>query len=145
MFFGNVLFAQGNKNDVLNGVWKSNDQDLKVMVYNKGDVVYAKLIGFPFDHKTKKSMSECLDYQNPEENLRTRSWLGILILTGLKNECKSKWTGGEIYNPHDGKTWSASVTLINNNTLEVRGYWGISLIGKSMYFTRELPSTLSSR
>lgn len=140
-----ALFGQTNKNEILNGVWKSTEKDLKVLVYNRGDVVYAKLIGFPYDHKTKKSMNDCLDYLNPDAKLRKRSWLDILILTGLKSVSKNKWSGGEIYNPHDGKTWSASVTLINYDYLEVRGYWGIALFGKSMFFKREAPSTLIAR
>jgi uncharacterized protein (DUF2147 family) len=44
----------------------------------------------------------------------------LQILVGLKPDGANKWSG-QIYNPEDGKTYGASVTMPNANTLKVRG------------------------
>ena len=129
-------FAQQKGNDALNGLWKSTENNLEVRVFNKGGIVYAKLESFPCSHASKLTMRQHLDDQNPIASLRSRSWLDILVLTGLKLEETNKWSGGQIYSPNDGKTWSASVTLLSDKKLEVRGYWGIEFFGKSMYFNK---------
>ncbi|RZL30018.1 MAG: DUF2147 domain-containing protein, partial [Pedobacter sp.] len=48
----------------------------------------------------------------------------------------SKWIDGTIYDPKTGKTYSCNLTLKDNNTLNVRGYIGISIIGRSETFKR---------
>jgi uncharacterized protein (DUF2147 family) len=46
--------------------------------------------------------------------------IGLQILVGLKPDGANKWSG-QIYNPEDGKTYGASVSLANANTLKVQG------------------------
>ena len=62
---------------------------------------------------------------------------------GLDNEIKmtdhGKMQGvglNKIYNPEDGKEYNCKMTLKDPNTLEVRGYVGISLFGKTQTWTR---------
>ena len=47
-----------------------------------------------------------------------------------------EWSGGNIYNPSDGKEYKAYMKLKDKNTLSVRGYVGISLLGKTDTWTR---------
>ena len=141
LFVQPILIAQVNTNDKLNGIWVSEKKDLKVKVYSINNIVYAKLVWFPCNHTIKKPMSEHKDALNSNKLLRNRSWLDIVILNGLVYDGKDKWVNGSIYDPHTGKTWSASVTLRSNNILEVRGYWGIELFGKTIIFNRELINT----
>ncbi len=44
----------------------------------------------------------------------------LVILKGFSGG-PTEWTGGEIYNAEDGKTYSATLTLNVNDTLNVRG------------------------
>ena len=46
------------------------------------------------------------------------------------------WSGGRIYNPEDGKTYKCKLTLKDDNTLTVRGYVGLTIFGKTQYWTR---------
>lgn len=58
------------------------------------------------------------------------------IMTNFEFDGGNVWDEGKIYNPEDGKTYSCKMTLKNPNTLDVRGYVGISLIGKTQVWTR---------
>jgi len=43
---------------------------------------------------------------------------------------------GRIYNPESGKTYKCTLTLLDDNTLKLRGYKGISLLGGTEVWTR---------
>jgi uncharacterized protein (DUF2147 family) len=46
------------------------------------------------------------------------------------------WENGEIYDPKSGKTYSCVMKLESADKLSIRGYMGISLIGRSEVWTR---------
>jgi uncharacterized protein (DUF2147 family) len=63
--------------------------------------------------------------------------IGMAILWGLKQE-GSAWTGGEILDPKNGRVYKAKVTpSADGKTLDVRGYIGVSLIGRTQTWHRE--------
>jgi uncharacterized protein (DUF2147 family) len=64
--------------------------------------------------------TEPLDARNPDKALRSRSMVGVQILSGLRARAKS-WSGGQIYNPADGKTYSARMALKKPGVLSVKG------------------------
>ena len=62
---------------------------------------------------------------------------GLTILTGLKRG-KNGWEGGEILDPGKGKVYRAKATLADGgNRLEVRGFVGVSLFGRTQTWIRE--------
>lgn len=61
------------------------------------------------------------DRNNPDPAKRERSVIGLQIISDMKAAAApNKWEG-EIYNAEDGKTYSASVALTNENVLRVKG------------------------
>lgn len=76
------------------------------------------------------------DKENPDESKRGRRLLGVTVLKGLEYVGDGEFKGGTIYDPDNGKTYKAKATLTGSDTLEVRGYIGISLIGKSQSWKR---------
>ncbi|MEW6256369.1 MAG: DUF2147 domain-containing protein [Pseudomonadota bacterium] len=60
------------------------------------------------------------DSKNADAAQRNRPLKGLLMLSGFTGAGGS-WSGGKIYNPDDGKTYTATLTLKGDNTLEVRG------------------------
>lgn len=132
------LFTNANKetkgNDLI-GIWISENNDLIVQVFENKQMIYGKLIWFKCNHKVKLSLEDHKDEKNPNSALRERAWINLTILSDLKYSDNNRWSGGKIYDANSGKTYSASVTL-NENQLIVRGYWGIELLGKSMIFNR---------
>jgi len=63
--------------------------------------------------------------------------IGMTILWGLKQDGNS-WTGGEILDPHNGKVYRCKLTpSADGKTLDVRGFIGVSFIGRSQTWLRQ--------
>jgi uncharacterized protein (DUF2147 family) len=58
------------------------------------------------------------------------------LVWGFTHAGDNVWEGGSIYNPREGKTYKCKMTLENLDTLKVRGFIGISLIGKTNTWIR---------
>jgi uncharacterized protein (DUF2147 family) len=65
-----------------------------------------------------------LDTQNPNPALRTRSIIGLNILSGFNRQPDDSYKAGTIYNPEDGKTYRSEFRQKRNGTLEVKGCVG---------------------
>ena len=77
------------------------------------------------------------DVNNPDKELRQRSIIGLHLLEGFVASAEvDVWENGTIYNPEDGKTYSCTLTLLNFDTLKVRGYVGLPLFGKTQIWKR---------
>lgn len=78
------------------------------------------------------------DRNNPEPALQDRPIVGLPILAGFKPAAEpGRWEGGRIYNPEDGETYKSTLALRNGGAqLEVRGYVGLPIFGKSQVWTR---------
>jgi uncharacterized protein (DUF2147 family) len=77
------------------------------------------------------------DSNNTEEKLRDRLLCGIGLISNFQSVKPGAWSGGSIYSPRDGQTYSASMELSDNDTLELRGYFLLPLFGKTQVWTRE--------
>lgn len=60
------------------------------------------------------------DVRNPDSTLRGRPLTGIEIVTGLRQTAPGVWTGGRLYNPDDGRTYSGTLRL-SGGILELKG------------------------
>lgn len=60
------------------------------------------------------------DKNNPDPKLRSRPTLGMPILLGMKPAKPNEWSG-DIYNSQDGRTYSASISMLRPDTLKVKG------------------------
>ena len=134
-FFGNCLFAQNYKSDDVLGIWLNEDKDGHVKIYKENGKYYGKLIWLknPIDEETGKPK---LDKHNPDDELKTRPTKGIILLTDFVYEGDGIWEDGDIYDPKSGKTYSCYTKLETMDRMKVRGYIGISLIGRTTYWTR---------
>jgi uncharacterized protein (DUF2147 family) len=61
-----------------------------------------------------------LDRQNPDPTLRSRPLVGIEIVSGLRETSPGTWTGGRLYNPDDGRTYTGTVRL-RGGLIELKG------------------------
>jgi uncharacterized protein (DUF2147 family) len=63
-------------------------------------------------------------------------WLGLTIIKGMQRKGLD-YENGNIMNPIDGKVWSAEMHLSpDGQDLTVRGFFGLSILGKNQYWKR---------
>jgi len=116
------------------GRWKTIDDETKeaksiVEVYEKDGKIYGKVVEIL---NPAKKDSKC---QNCKGEDKDKPILGLTIIKGLKKD-GNEYTDGDILDPQKGKLYSCTVKLDGNDKLSVRGYMGISLIGRSQTWYR---------
>ncbi|WP_342331473.1 DUF2147 domain-containing protein [Pedobacter sp. FW305-3-2-15-E-R2A2] len=114
--------------DAILGKWINSSGEAHIDISKKGDKFFGKIVWLkaPKDEKGQPK----LDVKNPEANLKTRPILGLEMLKDFVYD-DGKWVDGKIYDPKTGKTYSCNMNIKANGDLNVRGYIGISLIGRS--------------
>jgi uncharacterized protein (DUF2147 family) len=60
------------------------------------------------------------DSNNPDPSKRSRPVLGVPILLEMKPTKPDRWEG-KVYNAQNGKFYDSSITLLNDNQLEIKG------------------------
>lgn len=135
MYLGASISAQDYKADDVLGVWLNQEKDGKIEIYKENGKYFGKLIWLknPIDDETGKPK---LDKRNPDDALKTRPTKGIIIMSDFEYDGDGEWDEGEIYDPKSGNTYSCYVKLQSMDKLKVRGYMGISLLGRTSYWTR---------
>lgn len=114
--------------DAITGEWLSAKKDSRFMIYKQAGKYYGKVVW--------GSGTQTTDEKNPNPQLRSRPLTGLVILNNFVFNGKDTWTDGTIYDPREGKTYSCKISMKDNNTMEVRGYVGISLFGRTEVWTR---------
>ncbi|HRZ42474.1 MAG TPA: DUF2147 domain-containing protein [Bacteroidales bacterium] len=123
------------KGDDILGNWYTDQSKALVNIYkNKSDIYFGRITWQK--NPNEPDGSPKLDKENPDQKLRKNPILGLLILKGFKYE-GDRWTDGTIYDPDNGKTYKCTITMENRNTLFVRGYVGISAIGRTTTWNRK--------
>ena len=129
------------------GLWQSVDDDTKqpngwFLIANH-DGVYSGIIAKMFlkpGEDPNVTCDKCTD------DRKDHTWLGLEIIRGMQQDAREPdtYTGGNILDPRDGKVYHATMKLTpDGQTLIVRGYLGIELLGKNQYWTR-LPDSAYS-
>jgi uncharacterized protein (DUF2147 family) len=99
-----------------NGVWTMGK--VTVRVQNCGANLCAVIVGLA-EPVSKIDGKPKVDRKNPNAAKRKRPIIGLSILIGMRPAGAGKWKGS-IYNPDDGRTYSASVSFAGNR-LKVTG------------------------
>ena len=134
LLIGLLSFA-ANPDEIL-GFWKTGDGKGIVQIYKKGDKFFGKIVWLA-EPKDPETGQPRVDKKNEKESLRSRPLLGMENLTNFNYVKKGLWQDGEIYDPKSGETYSCTIKMIDANTLEVRGYVGISLFGRTDTWKRQ--------
>lgn len=134
LFLLPCLSMAQNSDDVI-GVWINPIGSGKIKIFKTGEYYFGNLIWI--DKPTNPDGSIRLDDKNPDPAKRSRKIQGLLMLTGFTWDASSKhWHNGEIYDPKSGKTYSCKMTMKDKDQLDIRGYIGISMIGRSETWKR---------
>ena len=127
---GPAAFAQ----QVL-GVWTPEERDSEIEIaICDGGKICGRIISLT--EPLNEEGTEKLDINNKDASLQSRPIIGLELLTGFAADGETKWKGGRIYNPRDGKTYKSTLTLTADGTLKVRGYVGIPALGQTQVWSR---------
>lgn len=129
-----AFVAADNPNAIV-GTWLNGSKKGHVQIYEKDGRYYGKLVwlSVPTDPETGKPK---LDGKNEDPARRSRPLMNLPLMYNLQFRSGNVWDDGKIYNPEDGKEYNLKMTLKDPNTLDVRGYLGISLLGKTQTWVR---------
>ncbi|MRS60064.1 DUF2147 domain-containing protein [Larkinella terrae] len=118
------------------GVWESADKDLRIEMHEDKDHRFSGQMIWFYCPPGTPTMEQCLDSENPDPALRSRSWLGLRVVENLTYQGENKWGGGKVYDPNTGHTFDTEVRLVKPDQLSVRGYWKFVWLGRSLQFRR---------
>lgn len=76
------------------------------------------------------------DRENPDTKRRSQPIVGLQILDGFTQRKNGKWEGGTVYDPDEGSTYSGNLRVTEEGTLELRGFWGVALLGRTEIWRR---------
>jgi uncharacterized protein (DUF2147 family) len=126
--------AQHKPDDVL-GYWFNEEKTSKVQIFKEGTKYFAKIVWLkdPNDVATGKPR---VDNLNPDVKLQNVPLLGLVIMKNFVFDGKNEWEDGTIYDPKKGKTYSCYIQFDKPNILKIRGYIGVSLLGRTTYWTK---------
>lgn len=111
------------------GHWISVDdatgkEKSEISLYLENGKLYGKIERLLLPEDQGKRCVEC---RGTEKNQPIE---GLVIVKGLEKE-KQSWTDGTILDPANGKRYSCTISLNPDGTLNVRGYLGFSILGRT--------------
>ncbi|MGC9195713.1 MAG: DUF2147 domain-containing protein [Syntrophobacteraceae bacterium] len=138
--FGTCL-AYGAEGDGILGFWSTPDRDAQFMIYKCGRQYCGKISSLRepnYSAENKEGLAGLprRDSHNPDPRLRKRTLVGLPLLSGFHYAGHNLWEGGQIYDPDDGKEYSAMIWLDGKKDLKLRGYLGFSLFGRTETWVR---------
>jgi uncharacterized protein (DUF2147 family) len=77
-----------------------------------------------------------LDTTNPDPALRTEPLRGHVIMQGMRYNGDGHWSTGTIRDPNNGHIYKCRMQLLAPDRLQIRGFLGVSLLGRSQIWTR---------
>ena len=129
--------AQDVNPDAVLGKWNTIDDETGrkksvVEIYKEGNKLYGKIIElFRLPDEDPDPICDECDEDDPRYN---KKLIGMVILEGLEWD-DDEWDDGTILDPKNGKVYSCKLWL-KDGKLQVRGYLGFSLIGRSQTWLR---------
>ncbi len=133
-FFSSILVKAQSENAII-GIWYNTEKTAKVEILKKGSAFIGKIAWLKDPNPGGKPG---VDKFNPDPKLKSRPLMGLNLLEGLKFD-SGMWEDGTIYDPKTGKTYSCQLTLKSKEVLEVKGYIGFSLMGRTVEWTKARP------
>jgi uncharacterized protein (DUF2147 family) len=127
------LSAQDSGDKII-GVWEPSNGKARVKVEKIGSKYFGKIVWLrePNDPETNAPK---VDKNNPDESLRSTPLKGYRMLKDFIFK-GDEWADGTIYDPENGSTYSCSIKMKNDNTLEIRGYIGVKALGRTDVWKR---------
>jgi len=136
MLLSSVLgAAQADSQDSpLEGVWLHSNKRILIEIAPCGERFCGRIVWLK--NSDDEMGNPRSDPENPDPSQRSRPVMGMTVIRRLVRSASGVWSDGTIYNPADGETYSARVTLVDHDTLRVRAYKFLPLFGETKIWTR---------
>ncbi len=121
--------------DAIVGLWETPEKDGQIEIIRAADSSYEGYVRwYLVDGKDKK---EVKDIHNPDPSKRNHSPLNMRLLSDFRYE-EGHWQHGHVYDPYSGSTYKARIKYKpgNPDRIELRGYIGIPLLGRTVTWHR---------
>jgi uncharacterized protein (DUF2147 family) len=116
------------------GVWLHDNKRIEIEITPCGETLCGKLVWFKRPNDAQGL--PLVDLNNPDATLRARPLIGLVVLNGLRRTGENTWENGSIYDPDDGATYNASMSMQDDGALQVRAYVLMPILGKTFVWTR---------
>jgi uncharacterized protein (DUF2147 family) len=115
--------------DAILGLWETGNGKARVQIKKYGNSYYGQIVWLkePLNEEGKPKV----DKNNPDETKRKTPLLGYRMLLGFEYIGEKKWEKGTIYDPESGNTYNSKIEMSDNNTLDIRGFIGVSVFGRT--------------
>lgn len=135
LFSSPALMAQSQDADKLVGVWQPSDGRSYLKIDKIGNKFYGRVVWLK--EPNEEDGSPKLDKNNPDESLRSTPLKGYRVMKDLVYDEEVKlWLDGTIYDPKNGTTYNCKIELMDDNKIEVRGFVGTAVFGRTDVWTR---------
>ena len=129
------LYAEADNSSQVSGLWASDRSILEVSESNgnlQGIIIAMQDPVYTPDEDKKRAGKPRIDDNNPDKALRKRTILGLDIFAAYRLN-DGEWQG-KIYDPESGKTYKSQMHVGTDGRLEIRGYVGIPMFGRTASF-----------
>lgn len=120
--------------DAASGTWLTATKDVKMRLFRCGDKLCGKIVWMQQPNEANGQPK--LDLKNPHPKQRGQPQLNSTPMRDFTYDGHRTWADGKLYDGRTGREYACKLTLVSQNELEVRGYVGVSLLGKSTTWTR---------
>ena len=126
------IMARADEGSSPVGLWKT--EDAQVEIFEADGKLSGKIAAL--NKKYTSDGIEKTDISNPDPAKRRRPLVGLVFMTGFTREGSGRWDHGTVYDPKTGNTYASFLEYNGGDTLKLRGYIGISLIGRTAVWTK---------
>jgi uncharacterized protein (DUF2147 family) len=121
------------------GYWQTYDDKTGkpngvVQLYLNGGKLFGRIAKLRPQTKPEDKCTKC------SGSLKDKPFLNLLILWDLKPDgSENDWSGGTVLDPDTGDTYQCTIKTLGTSKLEIRGFVGISLFGRTQTWERVRP------
>lgn len=127
-------FSQKNfKADDAIGFWITEENKSMIQIYKEDGKYFGKIVWLK--EPKNKNGEEKKDINNPKDKLKSRPLKSLIVMKNFVFK-SDKWEDGKVYDPESGNTYSGYFSLKSKDIMNLRGYIGISLIGRTSTWKR---------
>ena len=118
--------------------WVSHKDGWTVRTGPCGDALCAWLVDFKLKPNDPPGYQP-VDEHNPDRKKRGDRMCNRMMMGGFhpSEDRDVTWDGGWIYDPDHGSTYAGKITLVDRDTVKLRGFLGISLLGRTLELHRQ--------